>query len=131
MLRVAAGVLEKNSRILIARRGKGAPHGGMWEFPGGKLEPGETPEECLKREFLEEFGVEVRVNGFIASSVHSYDHLTVELLAYKVSYISGEFSAREHEEIRWITPGELKEYDLLEADIPIAVNLMKDVYHVV
>ncbi|MDP3790513.1 MAG: (deoxy)nucleoside triphosphate pyrophosphohydrolase [Candidatus Omnitrophota bacterium] len=122
---VAAAVIEKNSKILIAKRRSGDTLGGKWEFPGGKIEPGETPEECLTRELKEEFDVETEVEGFLLSTTFRYFLIPIELLAYKVKHISGEFKANEHDEIMWVSPNEFDSYDLVNADKPIAKVILE------
>ena len=86
----------------------------------GENEPGETPEQCLARELMEEFGIQTRVRAFFASSIFAYQHIKIELLAYDVEYLSGQFQLHDHQEIRWVAPAELDMYDFSEADIPIA-----------
>ena len=121
---VAAAVIEKDSKVLIAKRRKKDTLGGKWEFPGGKIEPGETPEECLKRELKEELDIEVEIGRFLLSTVFRYFLIPVELLVYKVKYISGDFKTNEHDEIRWVAPEKLKDYDLTGADRPIMKALL-------
>jgi len=122
---VTAAVIEKDGRILIARRKKGDPLEDKWEFPGGKLEPNETPEDCLLRELHEEFGVSAAVGEFIGSSRFTYRHAAIELLAYRVACPSDEFKVKAHEEIRWAPPEELCRYDFSEADRPIVQKLLE------
>ncbi len=124
MKRVTAAVIEKDGKILIARRRKGDHLEHKWEFPGGKIEGAETPEECLRRELQEEFGVETEIKEFICSNRHEYDHITIELLAYAASHISGEFELNSHDEIQWIEPDKLASYDFAEADKPIIEKLI-------
>lgn len=121
--RVAAAVLEKDGKILIARRMAGDALAGKWEFPGGKLEPGETPPECLRRELAEEFGIDSEIGEFVCASEFEYRHTHIELLAYRVRHKAGEFSLNDHSEIRWVAPSELLSYDLASADIPVARKL--------
>lgn len=118
-MRVTAAIIEKDSLVLIARRKIGSALGGKWEFPGGKIEPGESSEECLKREMKEEFGIEVEVKEFIASNKFRYFFVPLELLAYRVTHLSGEFEVRDHEEIKWVAKNELRNYNFLPADKPI------------
>lgn len=126
-IRVVAGVFESGDRILIAKRKKNSFLGGKWEFPGGKLEDGETPQECLKRELMEEFGVESEVGDFICSTRHPLNcQTTIDLSVYKVRHVAGEFSLNDHEEIRWITRSELNLYDFPEADYAVVKRLMED-----
>jgi len=122
---VTAAVIERSGRILIARRKKGDRMEGKWEFPGGKLEGNESPEECLCRELHEEFGIEAEIGDFLLSSPHEYSHLKIELLAFRATYISGDFNLNDHDEIRWVLPSELGRYDLAGADVPVADILMK------
>ncbi len=116
-------MIEKNGKILVSRRKKGGQLEGKWEFPGGKLEEGETPKQCLERELLEEFGIKTGVNDFVGSSKHEYSHGLIELLAYKVKHLSGEFKLNEHEEIKWILLKEFEKYDFVEADIAIVEKI--------
>jgi 8-oxo-dGTP diphosphatase len=122
---VTAAVIERSGRILIARRKKGDRMEGKWEFPGGKLEGNESPEECLCRELHEEFGIEAEIGDFLLSSPYEYSHLKIELLAFRATYISGDFNLNDHDEIRWVLPSELGRYNLAGADVPVADILMK------
>ena len=126
MVIVTAAVIEKDGRILIARRKKGWRHAGKWEFPGGKIEPGETPEECLQRELREELAIEAEIGEFICSSTYAYSHATIQLLVYHASHVSGEFTLHDHQEMRWVLPEELLQYDFPEADKPIIEKLTKE-----
>jgi 8-oxo-dGTP diphosphatase len=120
---VTAAILEKDGRILIAKRKQGDRFAGLWEFPGGKLEPGETPEACLRREILEELGAAVRVDGLFSTSRYACTAYEVELLAYHVTHVEGELRPREHEEIRWISPSELENFEFSLPDIPAVMRL--------
>ena len=123
---VIAGVIERDSRILIAKRKKNSFLGGKWEFPGGKLEDNETPEECLKRELMEEFGIESEIGDFICSTRHPLNCQTIiNLTVYRINYVSGEFNLYDHDEIRWIRRSELNQYDFPEADYAVVKKLME------
>lgn len=130
ILKVTAAVIEKNGKILIAKRRKGDRHGLRWEFPGGKIDSGETPEECLKRELREELGIEAEIGDFICRSTFTYMLVPLELLVYKARHISGEFQPLDHDELRWVAPAELNAYDFVKADERVVKKLMKDIYHV-
>jgi len=119
MKQVTAAVIEREGRILLAQRKAGDTLGGKWEFPGGKLEPGETPQVCLKRELMEEFGVETEIGEFVCSSKFEYKHLPVELLVYRARHLAGEFKLNDHDRIEWVKPEDLLNYDLSSADIPV------------
>ena len=124
MQKVTAGVIEKDGKILIAKRKAGKCIGANWEFPGGKLEEGETLEECLKRELKEELDIEVEVKDYIASSFFSCNDLEIELIAYRVKYLSGELKLVDHEEVKWISPDELSKYEFTLPDIPIVEKVL-------
>jgi len=122
MIDVVAAVLIKDSRILLAQR-KCDDHAGKWEFPGGKIEQGESPQQALAREMNEEFGVDCSVGEYIGESRFDYGNKQIRLLAYFVEYCTGEFECREHAAIEWVKPEELKLYDLAEADIPLVESI--------
>ena len=120
IIRVTAAILEKDGKILIAKRKTGDKlFAGLWEFPGGKVEEGETPEECMARELKEELDIEVEVGELITSNKHKYPHGIFELLAYRVKHISGEMVLNDHEEIKWVTADEMSNFEFPPADFPI------------
>ena len=127
MVKVVAGVIERDGRILIARRRKEDKFGGKWEFPGGKVKPGETPQESLTRELEEELGIKTRICEFICSSRFTYPHISVEILAYKVTYISGSLHLTDHDRIEWVRPDEIGDYDFLDADRPIIDRVVQSI----
>ncbi len=124
MQRVTAAILVKDDKILLAKRPANDRLPNKWELPGGKIEDGETPEMCLQRELFEEFGIKVMVADFFCSSVFTYAHMKIELLAYFVKWISGTMAPTAHEEIQWCALTELDLFDLAPADIPIVEKLM-------
>lgn len=121
---VTAAIMEKDGKVLLARRKAGDRLERKWEFPGGKLEPGESPEACLARELREEFGIEAEVLDYIGASVYEYGHGTIDLRAYRVRHVSGEFCINAHEEIAWVKTEDLLSYDLSPADVPIAEKII-------
>lgn len=122
-VKVVAAVIEKDGRVLIAKRRQGERLAGKWEFPGGKIDPGETAEQALKRELHEELDIETEVSDFICSSCYDYEHLSVELLAYRVLYISGDITPHVHDEVRWVLPEDLCAYDFPAANDEIVRRL--------
>ena len=102
-MRVIAAIIRKEGRILIGKRRVGT-FAGKWEFPGGKMEPGETQEECLARELAEELGIEARVGKLFLSTKHTYSHMAIEFVTYEAEIVSGEPRLRDHNEIRWVLP---------------------------
>ena len=116
----SAGVLKKENLYLIAKRPEGKPFAGLWEFPGGKVEPNETEGHAIEREIKEEFELDIKANKYITNNVCEYPTKTVDLRLYECEYISGEFKLHDHSEYKWVNINELLNYDLALADIPLA-----------
>jgi 8-oxo-dGTP diphosphatase len=125
MNKVTAGIIEKDGKILIAKRISGKCIGAKWEFPGGKIEEDETPEQCLKRELMEELNIEVEVLDFVASSYFFCGNNEIELMAYQVRFISGNITLCDHEEAKWVKLDELQDYEFTMPDIPIVKKLLE------
>ncbi|MBQ8436165.1 MAG: (deoxy)nucleoside triphosphate pyrophosphohydrolase [Alphaproteobacteria bacterium] len=120
MKQVSAGIIIYHGKILIARRNHHKSLSGMWEFPGGKQEVGETLPECLKREIMEELQLEITVGDFFMQSVYEYEHGAICLNAYYAYADSDKICFHsDHDSLKWITPDELDDYDFSPADIPI------------
>ena len=120
---VTAAILIHEGRILIARRPAGDRLAGLWEFPGGKLESGETPREGLRRELNEEFGVLTRIGSFFDQTDYHYDHMIVRLMVYQAELEEGELKPTAHDAVRWVTPEQMGEYRFAPADRPIVARL--------
>lgn len=123
---VTAAIMKKGGKILIAQRRRGDHQQYKWELPGGKLESHETPEECLRRELREEFGIETTIGEFVGSSSCNYHHASIRLMVFRVHHISGELNALDHETIKWVVPSELADFDFSEADKPIIQQLIEE-----
>uniref|UniRef100_A0A832I3B8 8-oxo-dGTP diphosphatase n=1 Tax=Eiseniibacteriota bacterium TaxID=2212470 RepID=A0A832I3B8_UNCEI len=124
-VRVAAAVVRDGERVLMTRRPPGGPLGLQWEFPGGKLEPGESPEHALVREVREELGVEARPLETLAIERHAYAHgLEVEITFIRCVLSSHAFtpSGAVHE-VRWAAPRDIDPDGVLEADRPFLARL--------
>lgn len=126
MIKVAAAIIIKNNKILVAKRRDNQYFKNKWEFPGGKIEKGETPEECLQREVKEEFDITVRIDSFFMESKFQYPHMKIHLLTYLAYIQSGTLQANEHEEYQWVSTSELDDFDFLEADEPIISQLKQN-----
>ncbi len=125
MQKVTAAIIRSRDKILIARRIPGKHLGRKWEFPGGKVRPGETPEECLKRELREEFSIETKIGKLFCASTYEDSDIRLEVLAYPVEHVSGIITLHEHEEIKWVTPAEFELYDLVDSDRPLARAILE------
>ncbi len=112
---VAAAVIRREGTIFAARRGYGEFRDG-WEFPGGKIRPGETPEQALKREIREELDTEISVDAFLGQVEHDYPAFHLSMRCYLCSVVSGSLVLKEHEDARWLAPGEAETVDWLPAD---------------
>ena len=124
MITVTAGILFKDSKVFICKRKSTGRLPGKWEFPGGKVEHGETAEEGLKRELKEELETEVVVGDYLGENVHHYDFGIVRLLFYRVHWDGGEISSKDHDEHRWVPLDKLNSYDFAPADKPFVKRLM-------
>lgn len=120
---VAAAVVIRDGRVLLTRRAEGQHLAGMWEFPGGKLEPRESPEEALVRECREECGIEVEVNEILDVTHHRYPDKDVLLLFYRCELGSGEVRHLQVADHAWVAPPELDRYPLPPADERIVARI--------
>ena len=125
-VRVAAALIVREGRFLICRRPMHKARGGLWEFPGGKLEPGESAEQALIRECREELAIEVEPGPVYMQLTHVYPDLTVELILLQVDAFAGEPRLLEHSELRWIGVEEIGDFDFCPADREILERLVRE-----
>ena len=123
IVKVTAAVLAKDDKIIIAKRGPDDKLADKWEFPGGKIEINETPEQCLKREIKEEFDTDVSVGEYLGSSIYHYDHMSIELLAYRTYWEDREIDLKDHDDFKWISLEQLSEFDFAPADLVFVEKL--------
>ena len=122
--KVAAGILfDSTDRILIAERLGGGPFHGLWEFPGGKIAPGESSAEALSRELAEELGIEVTACESFMNLRHEYDDRIVTIEFFIVSQWNSEPVGREGQQLRWVPRESLDSDELLPADVPVVTAL--------
>ena len=120
---VVAGLMFQSGKLLITQRPPGGHLAGLWEFPGGKCEPGETLPECLQRELHEELGVVVNVRECVETLEHAYPEKTVQLSFYLCALVIGEPEGREGQSIKWVGPDKLGQYQFPEADAQLLEKL--------
>ncbi len=125
-IEVAAGLVFREGKLLITQRYANAHLGGLWEFPGGKRHADETFEQCLARELQEELGIEVEVGPLIESLTHSYPEKSVHLRFFHCRWLKHEPRALGCPDFRWVTPGELKDYQFPAADARLLDRLSSD-----
>ena len=125
MIHVSAAIIKNETgEILICQRGKGGVCEYLWEFPGGKLEPGETSEECLVRECRVELGIEIMVQELFAQTTYAYPEITIAFSFFRAKLVKGEPKAEVHESIKWVLPVELKFYEFCPADVAVVEKLL-------
>lgn len=123
-IKVTAGVIIHSGKVLITRRAPKENFAGGWEFPGGKIEANESPQECLARELKEELNITVSVDKFCTEVNHNYGNMNINLIAYYCTIVDGEIQISVHDKYKWVKINDLLKYDLLPADIPIAKKVM-------
>lgn len=121
LLVVACALVDADGRVLIAQRPEGKQLAGLWEFPGGKVEQGETPEECLIRELREELGVETQAACLapLTFASHTYDDFHLLMPLYVCRRFSGIPEPREAQALKWVRPNRLRDYPMPPADAPL------------
>jgi len=125
LLVVACALVDADRRVLIAQRPEGKHMAGMWEFPGGKVEPGETPEAALIRELREELGIETKEACLapVSFASHAYEHMHLLMPLYACRRWQGTPTAGEHKAFKWVRPQALRDYPMPPADEPLIAAL--------
>ena len=116
---VTAAIIKKGDKYLITQRAIDDKLPLKWEFPGGKVEKGETPEECLKREIKEELNLNIKIGARVATNRYMYDSGEIMLLAYSAEIVGGSMKLMIHNDAKWVGADELKHFDFCPADINI------------
>lgn len=126
---VTAAVIQRDEQVLIAQRPSNGLLGGLWEFPGGKLQPGEDLASCLQREIREELGAEIIIGGAVGTYRHAYTHFRVTLHAFHCTLVNGDDpQPLQVDDLRWVSPSDLKDYPMGKIDRQIARRL-NDAFH--
>jgi 8-oxo-dGTP diphosphatase len=123
-IHVACAIIEQDGLTLAARRSEKMSLPLKWEFPGGKLDAGESPEECLVRELQEELGIDISVGKPLQPATHIYSSFSVTLYPFICHITHGEITLHEHAEIIWLPPEELPQLDWAEADLPVITEYL-------
>lgn len=122
---VVTGLIRREEQVLLGRRPEGHSLAGLWEFPGGKIELGETPQEALVRELNEELGIVAEVGPLKLSATHSYNGTGIVLLFFEIRFWKGELRSVHHEELKWVAGKELRGLPLPEANLIILDQLIQ------
>ncbi|TDM14423.1 (deoxy)nucleoside triphosphate pyrophosphohydrolase [Macrococcus bovicus] len=125
-IKVVGAVILKDDKILCAQRSESMSLPLLWEFPGGKIESDELPEEALKRELKEEMNCEINVLNKVVTTVHEYDFATIELTTFYSRLISDGINLTEHKQIKWLSTHDLNSLEWAPADIPAVKIIMEN-----
>ncbi len=123
MIEVTAAIIMDQGKVLIAQKESTHKLAGLWEFPGGKIEPGETPETCLERELAEEMGVTIEITDFFAEYTFSLQTAELHLRGYMAKIVDGTITLHEHDAYRWIPVEKLMDYDFVPSDMGFVERL--------
>ena len=126
-LRVTASLIRYQGRILIAQRQNFGRFANKWEFPGGTIDPGETPTQALRRELEEELGIRVEIGGLFSETLYSYEYGQIRQYTYWVELpaLPDGLQLHEHRAIAWVTPAELSQYEFAGADCAVLERLIQ------
>lgn len=117
-------MIENTDRVLLCRRAPDQKLSGYWEFPGGKVEEGESDCDCLQRELLEELGITTEVGALVAENTHHYDGFSVTLVLLEAKIVNGSLTPTVHDRVEWVPVDSLLDWDLAPADVPLAEKVI-------
>ena len=125
LIKVTCAIILDKGKVLAALRSRQMCQSWKWEFPGGKIDEGETAEECVRREIDEELSVQISIHHKLTPVVHSYPDKTIELIPFVCSITDGELNAVEHEKVSWFSPDELSSLNWADADLPVMQEFLE------
>lgn len=128
-IEVVAAIIRKEDKIFCAQRADKGELAKKWEFPGGKIESGESHQEALIREIKEELNTDIKVNNFVLTVEHEYNSFILTMHCYECNVITGYLSIGEHIDSKWLTLLEMLDYDFAQADVPVIHHLIKSMNH--
>lgn len=117
-------IIDTQERVLVAQRSHSMSLPLKWEFPGGKIEPNETPEVCLIREIKEELDIEIRIVKALSANTHIYPNVTIHLMPFICNHVKGGVQLKEHAQFKWVNKNELLALDWAEADVPVLTDYL-------
>ena len=123
-IKVVAAIIIKDNKILIGKRASFESLPGWWEFPGGKPEKGESNEEVIRREVMEELGIKTQVVELIANYKHKFSGNVYDLWFYKTKIIKGQIKLNAHDKLAWVDPNNYSKFKLLPGDIPVLEKIL-------
>ena len=127
MIKVAAAIIHNDEgKLLIARRREGKSQAGLWEFPGGKIEPDESVQCCLQRELMEEMNIAILPYEAFGMNEHIYGKIHIQLIAWKAKFQGGEIQLTDHDNYQWVRTDELGQFNFAPADVPFVERLLKE-----
>lgn len=121
---VTCAIILFNDKTLVVQRSSTMKLPLKWEFPGGKLEPGETEEDCIKREIREELNIEIEIISKLTPSIYEYPSISIRLIPFLANYSSGVITLNEHKEYRLLSKEELSKLEWADADLPILTEYL-------
>jgi 8-oxo-dGTP diphosphatase len=127
LIQVTAAIIQRDGKLLLCQRPRGKRCALLWEFPGGKIEPDETPEQCLARECHEELGITIKTEQLAQEVMYAYPDITVNIHFYFCKLIDGEPACIEHNDIQWFTLDEVSKLPLCPADNKMLNLVLEDI----